>query len=153
MDMSEHIHKRDNKTLLLYHLVFPCKYRRTILTEAVEQTLKNTCLTIGTCYEMNFIEIGSDDNHVHYLVQGIPSLSVSDLVKTIKSITAKALFKAHPDIKKILWGGNLWTSGYYANTVGQYGNEAMIKNYIVNQGTPGYKKIHEGQLTLFDALP
>ena len=101
--MSEHVHKRHNKTLLLYHLVFPCKYRRTVLTEAVELTLKKICLEIGACYEMNFIEIGSDDNHVHYLVQSIPSVSVSDLVKTIKSITAKALFKAHPEIKKILW--------------------------------------------------
>ena len=151
--MSEHIHKRHNKTLLLYHLVFPCKYRRTVLTTAVEQTLKSTCLEIGICYEMNFIEIGSDDNHVHYLIQSLPSLSVSDMARTIKSITAKALFKVHPEIKKILWGGNLWTSGYYANTVGQYGNEAMIKNYIANQGTPHYKKIHESQLTLFDTLP
>jgi REP element-mobilizing transposase RayT len=102
---------------------------------------------------MNFIEIGSDDNHVHYLVQSIPSLSVSDMVKIIKSITAKALFKNHPDIKKILWGGNLWTSGFYANTVGQYGNEAMIKNHIVNQGLSNYKKIHENQLKLFNTLP
>lgn len=150
---DKHIYKRHNKTLLLYHLVFPIKYRRVVLTQAVEQTLKKVCLEIGTCYELNFIEIGSDDDHVHYLIQSIPSLSVSDLVRTIKSITGKALFKAHPEIKKMLWGGSMWTSGFYANTVGQYGNEAMIKNYIANQGTPHYKKIHEGQLTLFNTLP
>ena len=98
---------------------------------------------------MNFVEIGADENHVHYLVQGIPSMSVSEMVKTIKSITAKRLFKKHPEIRKILWGGNLWTSGFYANTVGQYGNEKMIKKYIEKQGG-SYKKIHEGQLKLFD---
>ncbi len=149
---DKHIYKRHNKTLLLYHLVFPIKYRRTVLTPMVEQTLKTVCLEIGTCYELNFVEIGSDDDHVHYLIQSIPHLSVSDIVRTIKSITGKALFKAHPEIKKILWGGNIWTSGFYANTVGQYGNEAVIKNYIANQGIPHYKKIHEGQLTLFNTL-
>jgi REP element-mobilizing transposase RayT len=145
---DKHIAKRHNKTLLLYHLVFPCKYRRLVLTPNVEQTLKEVCLNMAPCYEMNFLEIGSDDNHVHYLVQNIPSMSVSDMVKTIKSITARELFRSHPEIKKMLWGGNFWTSGFYANTVGQYGNEAMIRKYIANQGIPRYKTIYEGQLTL-----
>ncbi len=146
---DKHIYKRHSKTLLLYHIVFPVKYRRSILTPEVENSLKDICLEIGICYEMNFVEIGADENHVHYLVQGIPSMSVSEMVKTIKSITGKGLFKKHPEIRKILWGGNLWTSGFYANTVGQYGNEKMIKEYIEKQGG-SYKKIHEGQLKLFD---
>jgi len=98
---------------------------------------------------MNFVEIGVDENHVHYLVQGIPKMSVSEIVNKIKSITGKQLFKRHPEIRKILWGGNFWTSGYYANTVGQYGNEKMIKAYIEKQSEK-YKKICEGQLKLFD---
>ena len=69
----------------------------------------------------------------------------------IKSLSARELFKAHPEIKKILWGGNLWTSGYYANTVGQYGNKDVIRKYIENQGKEEeYKKIHGEQLKLWD---
>lgn len=147
MTEDNHIFKRHNKTLLLYHIVFPVKYRRSALTPAVENTLKDLCLEVGVCYEMNFIEIGADENHVHFLVQGIPSMSVSEIVMKIKSITAKGIFKKHPEIKKVLWGGNLWTSGYYANTVGQYGNEAMIKNYIEKQSS-NYVRIYEGQLSL-----
>ena len=148
MEKDRHIFKRHNKTLLLYHIVFPAKYRRSVLTPEAELTLKEICLRIGVGYEMNFVEIGADENHVHFLIQGVPSMSVSDMVTKIKSITARELFRAHPEIKQILWGGNLWTSGFYANTVGQYGNEAMIKNYIEKQGG-NYVKIHEGQLQLF----
>jgi len=65
------------------------------------------------------MEIGNDEDHVHFLVQGIPKMPVSRIVQIIKSITARELFSKHPEIKKVLWGGNLWTSGFYANTVGQ----------------------------------
>ena len=144
---DKHIFKRHSKTLLLFHIVFPIKYRRTVLTKEVEKTLREICEEIGTCYEMNFVEIGADDNHVHFLVQGIPSMSVAEMVRKIKSISAKGIFKKHPELRKVLWGGNLWTSGYYANTVGQFGNEAMIRNYIEKQSS-SYVRIHEGQLKL-----
>ena len=149
MKEDRHIYKSHNKTLLLYHLVFPVKYRRSVLTPEVEITLKNICIVIGECHEMNFVEIGADENHVHFLVQSIPNMSVSEMVTKIKSLSARDIFAKHPGIKKFLWGGSLWTSGFYANTVGQYGNEAMIKNYIEKQGGV-YTKIHEGQLKLFD---
>ena len=148
MTEDKHIFKRHNKTLLLYHIVFPVKYRRSALTPASENTLKDLCLEIGIGYEMNFIEIGADDNHIHFLIQGIPNMSVTEMVAKIKSITARGIFKKHPEIKQMLWGGNFWTSGFYANTVGQYSNESMIKKYIKEQSV-NYKKIYEEQLTLF----
>ena len=148
MKEDRHIFKRHNKTLLLYHIVFPVKYRRSTLTQEVEITLKDICVEIGVCYEMNFVEIGADENYVHFLVQGVPSMSVSEMVTKIKSLTARGIFKKHPEVKKILWGGNFWTSGFYANTVGQYGNETIIRNYIEKQSS-NYVKIHEGQLALF----
>lgn len=76
-------------------------------------------------------------------------MSVSEMVMKIKNITAREIYKAYPLIrKKILWGGNIWTSGYYANTVGQYGSKDVIMKYIQNQGKDAkeYEKIYEGQL-------
>ena len=67
----------------------------------------------------------------------------------MKSITAKKIFEYHPEVKKLLWGGAFWTSGFYLNTVGQYGNEAIIKNYVKEQGKT-YKQIYRGQLKLFE---
>ena len=131
---EKHIYKSHNKTLLLYHLVFPAKYRKKIFDKEVDKTLKEICLEISDRYEIHFVEIGTDIDHVHFLVQSVPTLSVTKIVTIIKSITAREIFRKHKEIKKILWGGNLWTSGYYANTVGQYGSKDMIKEYIQNQG-------------------
>ena len=64
--MSEHIVKRHNKTLLLYHLVCPAKYRRDVFTKEVEATLKEVCWGISERYEIHYVEIGADEDHVHF---------------------------------------------------------------------------------------
>ena len=113
-EKDQHIYKSHNKTLLLYHLVFPAKYRKKVFDEAVDITLKDICLEISDRYEIDFIEIGNDLDHVHFLVQSVPTLSVTRIVTIIKSITAREIFAKHKEVEEILWGGNLRTSGFYA---------------------------------------
>ena len=149
--MREHVLKRHNKNLLLYHVVCPAKYRRKVFTEQVEKTLKLTCDELGHRYEFWFVEIGSDEDHVHFLVQTVPMTLPSRMVQTIKSITAKQIFDHHPEVKQMLWGGKFWTSGYYINTVGLYGNESVISAYVKNQGKT-YKQLIRRQPMLFDGL-
>jgi len=127
---DEHIYKSHNKTLLLYHLVFPAKYRRKVFSKEVENTLVEICNDISERYELVFVEMGNDSDHIHFLVQSVPTMTVSNIVTIIKSIIAKGIFKKHKEAKKMLWGGNLWTSGYYANTVGQYARKEAIVRYI-----------------------
>ena len=148
--MSEHINKSHNKTLLLYHLVFPAKYRRKVFTVEVEKSLKEVCIGISERYEIRFVEIGMEEDHVHFLVQGIPTMPVYKIVTLIKSLTAREIFRRHPKIRReILWGGALWTSGYYANTVGLYASKEVIRTYIKNQGKQiEYEKIYEKQVDL-----
>ena len=146
--MAEHIHKRHNKTVLLYHLLCPVKYRNAVITKEVSETIKTVCLAIAQRYEIHFVEIGTDEDHVHFLLQSVPNILPSKMVQTIKSIIAKEVFKAHPAVKKELWGGHFWTSGYYLNTVGQYANEQVIKSYVKNQGKD-YVQLHRQQLSLF----
>ena len=130
-------------------MVFPAKYRKKIFDDAVDKTLKEVCLEISERYEIHFVEIGNDVDHVHFLIQSVPTLAVTRIVTIIKSITAREIFAKHKDVKKVLWGGNLWTSGYYVNTVGQYGNTEVIQKYIQNQGKDiEYTKLHEDQLKL-----
>ena len=149
--MNDHIKKRYNKSLLLYHLVCPIKYRRSVLSEPVERSLVEVCKEIAERYEIHFVEIGADENHVHFLIQSVPKLSIEIIVRTIKSITAKELFRLHPEVKNQLWGGQFWTSGYYVNTVGHYANVDVIQKYIQEQGDEKkvYKKFHKNQLSLF----
>jgi len=148
--VSEHIYKSHNKSLLLYHLVCPIKYRRSVLTDEVSITFQEICLGISSRYEIHFVEIGFDENHVHFLIQSVPMMSPKKIVNTVKSLTAREIFRLHPEVKRFLWGGKFWTSGYYINTVGQYANEEVIKKYLKEQGKEKeYKKIYTSQLKLF----
>ena len=148
--MGEHITKSHNKSLLLYHVVCTVKYRRIVFYEGVENSLKNICLGIQERYEIIFLEIGAEDNHVHFLIQSIPMFSPKQIVQMLKSITGKEIFRLHPEVKQKLWGGQFWTDGYYVSTVGAYANEAVIREYVKKQGQEkSYKKIHSDQLRLF----
>ena len=148
--MSNHIHKSHNVTLLLYHIVFPTKYRRVVIDETVDTHIRDICLEISKRYEIHFVEIGTDKDHVHFLIQSVPIYSITQLVTMIKSITAKQLFMIMPQLKKELWGSHVWTSGYYASTVGKHGNEQVIASYVKGQGQQNeYQQIYRDQLTLF----
>jgi len=132
--MSEFIHKHHNVSVLMYHIVCPSKYRRTVFATPVDAKLKEICGDIQKRYEITFLEIGSDDDHVHFLVQSVPLYSPKQLVQIIKSITAREVFKACPEVKQYLWGGKFWSEGYFVSTVGAHGTEQMIKNYVQQQG-------------------
>ena len=148
--MSELIRKSHNVTLLLYHLVFPAKYRRAVFDKKVDDVLRSVCVDIEARYQVKFLEIGTDKDHVHFLVQSVPTYSVTKIVTMIKSLTAREVFKRCPHVKKQLWGGEFWTDGYFAGTVGQHGNEETIGNYVKRQGQADYRKLHEDrQLALF----
>ena len=121
-----------------------------IFSEEVDQVLKEICFQISERYEIHFIEVGTDGDHVHFLVQSVPTYSPTKIVRTIKSITAREIFRRIPSVKEILWGGELWTDGYYVNTVGKTGNETVIQKYIQDQGNEAkYKQLHYEQLKLF----
>ena len=130
----------------MYQLVCPVKYRRKVFSEEVELSLVEICKGIQERYEISFIEIGADSDHVHFFIHSVPTYSPTKLANTVKGIVGREIFKNHPHIKKdILWGGHFWTSGYYINTVGKFANEEMMKNYVKNQGTSdkkNYKKLY-----------
>ncbi len=129
----------------MYHIVCPTKYRRAVFAAEVDAKIKEICAEIQKRYEIEFLEIGSDDDHVHFLVQSVPMYSPKQLVQTIKSITAREVFKACPQVKQYLWGGKFCSDGYFVSTVGAHQTEKMIKNYVQQQGKPK----DDGQLRLF----
>ncbi|HEY9405228.1 MAG TPA: IS200/IS605 family transposase [Pyrinomonadaceae bacterium] len=142
--MSKFIHKSHNVSVLMYHIVCPAKYRRAVFTEKVDQKLKEVCAEISQRYEIEFLEIGTDKDHVHFLVQSVPMYSPKKIVQIIESLTAREIFRACPEVKKQLWGGQFWTDGYFISTVGKHGNEKLIQQYIQNQGSQD-----DEQLNLF----
>jgi putative transposase len=147
--MSTYVRKSHNVTVLLYHLAFPAKYRRAVIDVAVDQALREVCLELETRYQLKFLEIGTDRGHVHFLVQSVPTYGVSKLVTIIKSLTAREIFRRCPGVKKKLWGGEFWSDGYFAGTVGRQGNERSIGADVKQQGA-SYEQLHQDrQLALF----
>ena len=145
--MSEYIHKSHNVSVLMYHFVCPAKYRRVVIDEEVDRVIKETCQEIEKRYEMKFIEIGTDKDHVHFLIQSVPTYSPKKIIQTVKSIIAKAVFAQCPQVKKKLWGGEFWTDGYYVSTVSEHGNEEVIAKYVREQGQEKeYKKLYHKEL-------
>ena len=150
--MSEFIHKSHNVSVLMYHIVCPAKYWKVVITKEVDETIKQVCVEIEERYEIHFLEIGTEKDHVHFLVQAIPMMSPKQVVQMIKSRTAREAFRRRPEVKQRLWGGEFWTSGYYIGSVGKYGNEETIMDYVKNQGRDPkeYEKLYESkQLVLF----
>ena len=156
--MSEYIHKSHNVSKLMYHFVCPAKYRRVVIDDEVDQVIKETCQEIEKRYEIRFLEIGTDRDHVHFLIQSVPTYSPKKIIQIVKSITAREVFAKCPQVKKKLWGGEFWSDGYYVATVGEHGNEAVIGKYVREQGQEKeykelYKNVEEAkQYSLWDYL-
>ena len=106
MAQSKYIHKSHNVSLLLYQIVCPAKYRRVVFSDSVDNTLKEICIEISKRNQIRFLEIGTDKDHVHFLVQSVPMYSPTKIVTIIKSITAREIFKKNPEVKKELWGAS-----------------------------------------------
>ena len=127
-------------------MVCPAKYRRVVFSKGVDEKIKEVCLEISKRYEVIFLEIGVDKDHVHFLIQSVPMYSPKKIVQMIKSIPAREIFRMCPEVKKQLWGGEFWTDGYFVNTVGQHGNESTVQKYIQEQGKEReYQKIYQQQ--------
>lgn len=147
--MSQYINKSHNRSVLLYHYVCPAKYRRVIFNSKIDEILVQTCEEIAKRYEINVLELGTDGDHVHFLIQSVPAMAPTKIVRIIKSITAREIYRLYPEVKKKLWGGRIWSAGYFVSTVGKHANEKQIENYVKNQGR-NYERLYRGQLSFFE---
>jgi putative transposase len=105
MSDSTYIHKSHNVSVLVYHLVTSCKYRKFVFkAEELDSYLRTICLDIENRYEINFLEICIDKDHVHFFIQSIPKYSPTKIAQIVKSITAHKMFENFVYLKEELWG-------------------------------------------------
>lgn len=129
-----------------YHIVFPVKYRKSLLAAYIAGAIVEIADQISLRYDIDFEKIGCDGDHIHILCSFPPTkYKGGDVVRIFKSITARELFKQFPQLRKELWGGELWSDGYYLATVGERGDWETVKRYVENQG----KTKHSTQLVLW----
>lgn len=115
-----------------YHIVWCVKYRRKILTDKIEQRLVEILQKIAE--ENGFViqEINGDLDHIHLLIECSPQHYIPDIIKALKGVSVRLLFKQYPELKKQLWAGHLWNPSYFVATVSE-NTEEQIRNYIRSQ--------------------
>lgn len=129
-----------------YHIQLTVKYRKALMTGETEKIILEITKGIKERYAIEVSHVGFDKNHVHILCKFLPKYSGGQVIRLIKSITAREIFKRVPEIKRSLWGGEFWTDGYYFATVSGRGDRGVIEKYIEQQGRAEDK----GQLKLFE---
>jgi putative transposase len=127
-------HWHHNVSEAYYHIQLTIKYRKSLFNQQTESIILETTAGFKERFAIEITHVGFDQNHVHILCRFLPKYSGGQVIRLIKMITAKQIFKQAPEIKKYLWGGEFWTDGYYFATVSGKGDRKIIEAYIEKQG-------------------
>lgn len=116
-----------------YHIIWCVKYRRKVLRENISQRLYSILGDIATekGFEIPDCKVG-DMDHVHCFVTAKPLISITQIVKYLKGISGLRILTEFPDLRELLWKGQLWSPSYFVETIGST-SEANIRKYIERQ--------------------
>ncbi len=131
---GEFWHWHHNVSEAFYHIQLTIKYRKKVLNEKTEAVILETMKGFKERYALEISHIGFDQDHLHILCRFLPKYSGGQVIRLFKSITGQAVFKQAPEVKKLLWGGEFWTDGYFFATVSGRGDRQVIEEYIKKQG-------------------
>lgn len=113
-----------------YHIVWCTKYRHKILQGKIESSIKEIIEQIAEDNQFSIEEIETDLDHIHILINCSPQHYIPNMLKALNGVSARLLFKSHPEIKQSLWGGHLWNPSYFVATVSEK-TEEEIRQYII----------------------
>lgn len=130
--MAEVHHGRGYVYSIQYHIVWCVKYRHKLLYGQIDEDLQALLRKIAEDKEITILEMESDKDHIHLLIDCKPQHYIPDVVKALKGVSARLLFKQYLELKKRLWGGHLWNPSYFVATVSE-NTEEQIRRYIQNQ--------------------
>ena len=131
----------------LYHLVRSPQYRRDVLQGEIQQRVQELFADIAEQYDITIEEMEVSPDHVHIFCSFPPRSSIAQVVTRFKSLSARAILRELPRIKRRLWGGERWEDGYCARTVGDKVTAAVIRRYIQQ---PRLEKTGGAPLSLFE---
>lgn len=132
----EVVHGRGYVYAIEYHIVWCVKYRKKILTASLEKRLRVILDEYAAEHGFTIEEFNTDLDHVHLLIAASPQVYIPDIMKGMKGVSARLMFKSFPYLQKKLWGGHLWNPSYFIATVSDH-TEDQIRRYIQDQ------KVHD----------
>jgi putative transposase len=113
-----------------YHVVRCPKYRRKVITGAVDDRLKQIIRDVCAERDAPIVELETMPDHVHLLVVCDPQYGIHRLVKQVKGRSSWLLRQEFPHLRRRL--PTLWTNSYFVATAGGATLEA-VKRYVENQ--------------------
>jgi len=119
---------------LRFRYVCCVKYRKKVLTREVSSRLKEINLSVAEKFGVQIIEQETDLDHIHILFASGPQVQLSKFVNSLKSVSARLLFREFPGLKKGLWGGHFWSPSYFLASVGEVKLED-VRRYVQSQGS------------------
>lgn len=127
------VHERGYVYNFNFHIVWVTKYRRPIFVNPkLVQDMKDALSYLANEHDIEIQKMEVMPDHVYLLVSFKPKYASSEIVQTLKGSSAKLWFTAHPETKKLLWGGHLWSPSYYIGTLGEM-SKSVVENYIESQ--------------------
>ena len=127
--------KNRHKFLLQYHLIFVCKYRKKLFTKEISDDVKH--LSYKICQRHNAIihKMETDKDYIHYMIETEPTISISDLVRMMKSYITYHIWKSHKNyLSKHFWKeSTFFTDGYFIYVVLVMFQKKQLRKYIKNQ--------------------
>lgn len=126
-------HGRGYVYSIQYHIVWCVKYRRKVLSSDIEQSLKEILRNIAQDNNFTILECDGDLDHIHLLIDCSPQHYIPDMIKALKGVSARLLFKQYgEELKSKLWNGHLWNPSYFVATVSE-NTESQVRAYIQSQ--------------------
>ncbi len=126
---------------LKYHFVWVPKYRKMILREDISKRVEGVFKEVAKVYEFDIERMAVVEDHVHIFLLAPPKYSPGEIVRILKSKSAKVVFREFPEVREELWGGEFWSDGYFVRSVGDEVTAEVIRKYI---------EYHEHKQLIFD---
>lgn len=115
-----------------FHYVACVKYRRNVLSDKLAARLKAINLDVAKSFGIEIIEQETAGDHIHILFSGKPQIQASRFINSLKSVSARLLFRDFPELKQTLRNGHFWSPSYFLASAGEVTLEDL-KHYVENQ--------------------
>ena len=123
---------------IYFHLVLSMKYRHKCLSAEMLNRLEEIMRDTLAKWGCQCIEFGGEADHVHLLIETHPTVKMSDLVKNVKSVSARRMRKEYSQaLAPYYWKPYFWSPAYALISVGGRANIQTLLRYIQNQDKPG----------------
>ena len=132
--MSHYISTNRSKHYLKVHIILVTKYRKPLLTGALDADIKSIFHSIESSSDFDIEVFESDIDHIHFLIRYIPRLSISQIVRRLKQVSTQRIWRLHPSLSQHYWYKRIfWSDGFFACSIGEASPDT-IRQYILTQG-------------------